>query len=404
MKIALLTSLDPRDMSSWSGVVFHIAEALEKHCGEVVRIGPISASKEMLIGKIAQRGSRLFYKKNFMYYHGTLVARRYAKVAAQRLAGQDVDIIVAPTGAPETAFLETDTPIVLVEDATFGLLHNYYSVFSNLLEYSFRQLDTIERLATQKASLLIYPSAWAARSAIEEYGADRSKVHILPLGANLKDVPSRETVLARQKTGRCKLLFVGVDWERKGGSIAFGTLLKLEEMGIEAELCVCGCVPPKGIVHPRLTVVPRLDKSDSAQYRKMQEFYLTSDFLLLPTRKECYGLVFCEASAYGLPSIATDTGGVAGAITNGENGFLLPPDVDGSGYAALIAELYGDDNRYQQLVVSSRNAFEARLNWDTWATQLNKLMIEVLARRQSISLSITSTPAVADAEATQLTI
>jgi glycosyltransferase involved in cell wall biosynthesis len=353
---------------------------------------------EMLIGKVAQRGSWLLYKKNFMYYHGTLAAKRYAKIAEQRLSEQHFDMIVAPAGAPETAFLKTDIPIVLVEDATFGLLHDYYSVFSNLLAYSFRQLDTIERLATQKASLLVYPSDWAARSAIEDYGADRSKVCILPMGANMREVPSRERVLARQKTECCRLLFMGVDWERKGGDIAVETLLRLEEMGIQAELYICGCVPPEGIAHPRLTVIPRLDKSDRQQYRKMQELYLTSDFLLLPTRKECFGVVFCEASAYGLPSIATDTGGVAGAVTNGENGFLLPPAARGAEYAALIAELYRDDLRYRRLVVSSRAAFEARLNWDVWATNLKKLMTDVLDRRQLISSSTTPTQVMVDVE------
>ncbi len=398
MKIAVLTSLDPRDVRSWSGVIFHIAEALQKHCGEVFYIGPMSAEKEMFIGKVLHRAARFFFKKNYMYYHGTLVAKKYAKIAAQRLAKQDIDIIVAPTGAPEIAFLKTDIPIVLVEDATFGLLHNYYALFSNLLEQSFRQLDTIEHLATQKASLLIYPSAWAARSAIEDYHADSSKVCILPMGANLSNVPPRKLILAKQKTDRCKLLFMGVDWERKGGDIAFETLLRLEEMGIQAELCICGCVPPKGIVHPWLTVIPRLDKNDAQQYQKMQELYLTSNFLLLPTRKECFGIVFCEASAYGLPSIATDTGGVAGAITNGENGFLLPYSARGAEYAALIAEVYQDDLRYQQLVLSSRAAFETCLNWDTWAINLKKLMAEVLDRRQVISSSKSSTQAINSVE------
>src|ERR1051326_4878561 len=252
MKIALLTSLDPGDIRSWSGIIFHMAQALQKHCGEVSYIGPMSAPREMFIGKVLHRGSQLFFHKSFMYYHGALVAKKYAKIAEQRLAMQDFDIIVAPTGAPETAFLKTDIPIVLVEDATFGLLHNYYAVFSNLLESSFRELDRIERLATQKAALLVYPSAWAARSALEEYHADRSKVFVLPMGANLQNAPSRETVLAKQKTDRCRLLFMGVDWERKGGDIAFATLLKLEERGIQAELRECGGGPPKAGRHPHL--------------------------------------------------------------------------------------------------------------------------------------------------------
>jgi surfactin synthase thioesterase subunit len=37
---------------------------------------------------------------------------------------------------------------------------------------------------------------------------------------------------------------MGVSWERKGGAIAFETLLELEKMGIQAELIVSGCTFP----------------------------------------------------------------------------------------------------------------------------------------------------------------
>ncbi len=36
---------------------------------------------------------------------------------------------------------------------------------------------------------------------------------------------------------------MGVNWERKGGRIAFNTFEKLNQMGIETELTVCGCTP-----------------------------------------------------------------------------------------------------------------------------------------------------------------
>ena len=52
------------------------------------------------------------------------------------------------------------------------------------------------------------------------------------------------------KSGRCHLLFLEVDWVRKGGDIAFETLLKLEELDMQAELLVCGCAPSE--THPIL--------------------------------------------------------------------------------------------------------------------------------------------------------
>src|SRR5260370_37309453 len=156
-------------------------------------------------------------------------------------------------------------------------------------------------LAIKKASLLVYPSAWAAQSAIEDYHADKQKVHFMPFGANFEAIPPREIAEKRKKSDRCKLLFVGTDWQRKGGDIAFETLLKLEEMGIQAVLIVCGCTPPHTSSHERMTVIPFLDKNDEKQRQELEQLYVTSDFLLLPTRQECFGMVFCEASSFGLP-------------------------------------------------------------------------------------------------------
>ena len=88
--------------------------------------------------------------------------------------------------------------------------------------------------------------------------------------------------------------------------------------------------------------------------------------------------ISCEAAAFGLPVITTDTGGVSGVVREGENGHLLPYEAGGADYARLIAEIYRDDARYGELVQKSRQAFEERLNWDTWAQTVKRLIAEKL--------------------------
>jgi glycosyltransferase involved in cell wall biosynthesis len=380
MKIAFLTSFDPRDRRSWSGTIYYLAQALQKHCGDVSYIGPMNIWQKKL-GKVINKVTLLLFKKQFAYNHSFLLAKKYAKVARKRLEGHDYDLIVTVAGAAEIAFLQTDIPIVLIEDATFVLLHNYYPQYSNLLDISVRETNATEALAIQKACLCLYSSEWAARSAIDVYGAEAGKVHVVPYGANLETEPARERVLKRRKSESCRLLFLAVNWQRKGGDIAFETLLKLEEMGIQAELTVCGCVPPARYSHPRLKVIPFLDKNDAVQRAALEQLFLQSDFLLLPTRGDCTPMVFCEAAAFGLPVITTDTGGVSGVITEGENGFLLPLSARGDAYAALIARLYQDDQRYSALIQSSRATYENRLNWDAWGKTVRQLLDEMLNDR-----------------------
>ena len=123
-----------------------------------------------------------------------------------------------------------------------------------------------------------------------------------------------------------------------------------------------------------MKVIPFINKNNKEEYVQFEQLLLNSDFLILPTKAECYGVVFCEASAYGLPSIANDTGGVNGAVIDGENGFVLPPNSKADDYAKLIAEIFHNDEKYYSLVKSSRKLFETKLNWDAWATKIKKII------------------------------
>ena len=381
LKIAFLTALTLQDTrSSWRITNRYMAQMLEKYCGDITYIDPIDI-KELYIGKLINKGSQLLFKKGFMYYHSIYIARKYAKLLAQKLEGQSFDIIFGPSCATEVAYLETAIPIVLTEDANVASLLNYYAQFSNLLKRSYYEANLVEGLGLKRASLALYPSEWGSRSARENYLIEAEKVHTVPYGTNIDNPPPLEVVLRRKKSDRCKLFFIGVDWERKGGAIAFETLLKLEELGIQAELTICGCVPPDQFAHERMRVIPFLNKKIESQRREMETLFETADFLFLPTRGEAYGMVFCEASSFGLPSITTNTGGVSGAVTDGVNGFMLPLEAGGAEYAQLIAKVYRDDQLYADLVQSSRAAYEERLNWDAWGKTVTGLIHEMLGRR-----------------------
>lgn len=392
MNIVFLSSADPLDKRAWSGTLYYMAEALKQHCGEITFIGPGYAFKERSQGRAVRRKLRYLIKryftstllftegrKRFVSDYRVFMAKRFVKRAAQQLADKEFDVIIAPASTTEIAFLDTEIPVVLVEDATFATLKDYYPQYTNLSQRAARQMDRLYRQAVQKADLLLYTSSWAANSAIDDYQADARAVHVVPLGANL-DRPPLETVAQRKhKSDRCRLLFMGFDWERKGGDIAFETLLQLEERGIPTELIVCGCVPPRKIAHEHLRCIPYLDKNDARQYMMLEELYLTADFLILPTRSECFGLVFCEASAFALPIIATQTGGVPEVVRSGENGVTLPLDARGPQYAQAIADIYQNDELYAQMVQASRKAYEERLNWDSWGMTVKKLLTDILS-------------------------
>lgn len=376
LRIAFLTATDPRDRRAWSGLHYMLAQTLQKHVGEVTCLGPVSLRYFFALGdRINKVISKLSQGRRYHYSISVLTARLYARIFARKLRPGQYDLIFAPASYTEFAYLNTTLPLVYCCDSTITQLIDYYPGLSKLLPVSKRELAYIEQRAIDRADLLIYSSHWAGNSAIHDFGAPAEKVAVFPFGANFPVVLPREEVIHRQpRPGKCELLFVGVEWVRKGGAIAFETLVQLCEQGLDARLTICGCVPPAGFEHPGLTVIPFLDKNDPTQLSRMVQLYREADFFLLPTRAECAAIAFCEASSFGVPSFTTDTGGIADFVENGVNGYRLSLAAGGREFAAGIAKVLADPALYQQLRLTSRNLYEEKLNWDAWGAAVGQLL------------------------------
>lgn len=351
-----------------------IGRALEAYVGQVDYLGPVSLRYLFSVGdRLNKIIGRFSGNKRYHYSISVLTSRLYAAIFARKLRGRHYDVIFAPAGYTELAYLKTNIPIVYCCDSTIIQLIDYYQGLSNLLPVSKRELAHIEQRAIDRADLLVYSSHWAANSAINDFGAAPDRVAVLPFGANFPVVLPREEALRHQRSTRCQLLFVGVEWLRKGGAIAFDTLVELNKLGIDAHLTICGCTPPAGFEHEKLTVIPFLDKNNNAQLDRMVELYREADFFLLPTRAECAAVSFCEASSFGLPSFTTDTGGIADFVVEGVNGYRLSLTAGGAEFAEAIKSVFEDKIRYQQLRVSSRDLYEQKLNWEVWGKSLRLL-------------------------------
>jgi len=352
-----------------------LGQTLEKYVGEVEYLGPVSLRYLFGLGdRLNKVIGSITQGKRYHYSISVLTAKLYAYIFQKKLKYKQFDVLFAPAAYTEFAYLKTDIPVVYCCDSTITQLIDYYAGLSQLLPVSKKELAYIEQRAINKASLLVYSSQWAADSAIHEYGATPDKVVVLPFGANFPVVLPREQVLYHPQRSECQLLFVGVEWVRKGGAIAFETLVALREMGVNAHLTICGCTPPPGYEHEYLTVIPFLDKNDEQQLQQMVDLYLAADFFLLPTRAECAAVAFCEASSFGVPSFTTDTGGIAEFVVDGANGYRLSLAATGVDFARSIKEVFEDAALYARLRASSRDLYEAKLNWLAWGNTMRRVL------------------------------
>ncbi len=378
LNIAYVTATNARDKHSWSGTDYYIWNALQKNVGDITLIQPKEPALLIFFLKMVHGASLYIFGKRFDWRHSTLLAKAYAKRVAQMLKSASFDLIVAPASDTLIAYLDTPVPIIYINDRTIAGAMGYHKMLSNLWGFSREQSVLTDKKAIENSLFVTYPSDWASQSAITQYKVSTEKVKTIHFGANIDEIPLHSIVLQRKKGNTCRLLFIGVNWKDKGGEIAYACLLELLKAGIDAQLTVVGCTPPDEFKHEKLRVIPFLNKNDKKEFEQLKMLWINSTFLILPTRIDAFGIVFCEAAAYGLPSLGTDTGGVGGALHNGKNGYLLPFSAGGKEYAARIATVFNDEEAYLALVNSTRAEFEKELNWERWAERIKEVLRDKL--------------------------
>ena len=171
------------------------------------------------------------------------------------------------------------------------------------------------------------------------------------------------------------ILFLGIDWQRKGGDIAIETCRILNNQGIKSMIHIIGPVEvPESCKNiPYIEFIGFLNKNNQCDYERIIQYMSSSDILLLPTQAECAGIVFVEASAYSMPIFTYDTGGISNYVINGINGYRLPLKSDSYEFASKIENCIksGELSLMQEYAA---NLYKEKLNWAHWSKRFKKII------------------------------
>jgi glycosyltransferase involved in cell wall biosynthesis len=363
MRIAFVSIRDPEDIRVFSGGPFHILNELRRQGVEVEVIGPLNRWFKYLYAPLYF--VEKLRHKNIQIDRHPLALRSYARQIERRLAEGNFDAAISVSSIP-VSYLSPGIPVLFWVDSVFQGMKDYYGgAFSHLPPREIEIGNRQEQAAINRASYAIYKSEWAASHARHSYKTRDGAVQVLPNGANIPVKHGIDQVvewIGMRSSRPCVLLFVGVEWERKGGMIAWDATRILNERGIPTTLRVVGCEAPAA---PFVEQYGRINKSSAEGQAKFKSLYETSTFFILPTRAEAAGIVFSEASAYGLPILATKTGGVEYYVSQQENGFCLPLDATAGQFADLIQSTLKDAGLYRRLSLGGYSRFQSLLNWKT---------------------------------------
>jgi glycosyltransferase involved in cell wall biosynthesis len=244
--------------------------------------------------------------------------------------------------------------------------HNFiWKLRSYILISSYK---TFFRNIVSNIDIFFPRSNWCGQSLIEDFGVDSSKVNGGTVCFDL-DTWSADWTLDREKNPT--LLFVGNDFQRKGGNFLLKLFLELTDKItlkiISNDPCLDSQKLPQRVKHLK-----------NISRKKILKHYQQDNIFIFPTYKEHLGLSQIEALAAGLPLISRDVGGVSDAVINGHNGFLIPYESTDQEWIEKIQYLIDHPEERERMGKNSRKLAEKKFSIENFKKTIHDTILKLL--------------------------
>ena len=333
MRVAVLTTSYPRHADDVAGTfVRDGVEALRSAGVEVSVVSPASfrhygiAYGDGIVNNLRAAPWKLLALPLFILSFS---------VAARR-AARDADVVHAhwlPSAVPAAA---TGKPFVL-------------QLWGSDVAHA-RRMRPLARRMLQHAQVVVCASTALAEAA---RGLGATDVRVVPSGVRIP-----ESVGEPDEPPHA--LYVGRLSEEKG-------VRELAEAANDLPLVVVGDGPLRSLFPEAVGFVPPSE---------LGRYYERASVVVVPSRREGYGMVAREAMAYGRPVVATAVGGLLDAVEDGVTGRLVPAGRVESLRIAL-EQLLGDPDLRRRLGASAREHAERRFSVTAAADATVRLYHEV---------------------------
>ncbi len=296
------------------------------------------------------------------YFHGRRVSgafpasidpdvlRAWAHRIDAAIRRHNPSVVFFPENLWAIGFLTTHVPVVLWSDCLSSDMLRSYAI-----PFNPRAMDSLRAAETRtlaRCSRILCTSQWMADSVLRRC-IPKSCVDILGIFPGLA-CADRHTAAnigrwadARAEDSVFRVLFLGSDWVRKGGSFAALLHAALRKKGIESAFTFMGDIPDLP-AEPSLRILRGRRTADD-----IHQELTKAHIVLLPSKAECCTHFIADAAGHGVPVLVSDVGGNATAVANGTSGFLFPQCASVEEYATRIMELSQNRSLYRSLSLSA---------------------------------------------------
>jgi glycosyltransferase involved in cell wall biosynthesis len=358
----------PFHYQTWSGSSSYFFSALKKtnYLYDAVSAEPPNNVK--VFYKLANFHPQI-WKWKFKYYLDTGFYEAMTHAALRRINALNPTEynVILQIGAWFNISGHNDKQTVSYHDGNLATrLNSPYGYPSITGKHIQRALD-YEKQLYRNVDHLFTMSRWLADSFIKDFGIDPSKITPIGAGINLPYVRQ----ITNKSYDQPRILFVGKDFERKGGKYLLEAFGMVKREIRDATLTIIG--PPLEHLPEGVRCLSYVSKTSKAGLETLLDEYAKATVFVMPSLYEPFGIVFAEAMAHKLPCIGTDICAMPEIIDHGESGFLVPSQ-DTKALAGRLIELLKDPSTCQ---VFGENAFEKYRQRFTWEHVTQQLVNEI---------------------------
>jgi glycosyltransferase involved in cell wall biosynthesis len=280
------------------------------------------------------------------------------KVVARNQSGAD---IIFQISGSFNGIARTDLPGALFLSFTTLLAYNEWRPWANFKTgQEFQQWFELEKALYQKLELLLCTNDYVRQCLVRDYGVKPERTRVIGYGVNFDQMPRFEKNPASQK-----ILFVGYDFERKGGLQVLQAFEKVRKAVPGAVLQIVGPaflpVPVPAGVEFYGTVSDR---------QRIAEFFQQARFFVMPSVCEPFGLVLLEAMAYQNPCIGSNRNAMPEIIHDGVTGYTVAPD-DSEALASRMITLLKNPDLCTMMGQAALQRVLANFTWELTTQKIN---------------------------------
>jgi glycosyltransferase involved in cell wall biosynthesis len=389
MEILVLCEGDAETRDSWSGISKSTVETLRDR-GHQVRCGDVD-----LYGwpraLAATRSLSLDRRRWGVRYHlGRDGFIRRSRMAARRIMenpGVDVILQIGATFEPAG---RGAVPYVVYADSNIRFAAR--AAFSGHTDAV--SLDSSELAEVARREELVYSGAAAVltlserlrRSFVEDFRLPPQRVYTVHGGPNLPSGPLPTLRSGRRPEAPPTILFVGRQFERKGGDLLLSAFEIVRGRMPDARLVIVG---PTGISNagPGVEVLGFLDKDSPQGWSALAAAYASVDVFCLPTRFEPFGIAFLEAMAFGLPCVGPASWAVPEMVAHGETGLTFPPG-DERALADCLTQLLQNPDLAFRMGRAGRSRVDRYFNWTAAGERIENALRHAIADNGAASRQV----------------